>query len=99
MIVVTVLALVDIALRLSVYDSRSYPTVAILVISIVVALLVSFGAMFGGTLVYEYGFNVETAGDSPVWHPSEIDILPGHRTERPVGSGEADGREPRTEDL
>jgi len=23
------------------------------------------------------GFNVETASDSPVWHPSETDIQPG----------------------
>jgi uncharacterized membrane protein len=77
MIVVTVLALVDIGLRLSVYHTRTHPTIAILVLSIVVALLVSFGATFGGTLVYDYGFNVETAGDSAVWHPSEIDVLPG----------------------
>ena len=74
---VTVLALIDIALRLNVYHTRSYPSVVILVLSIVVALLVSFGAMFGGTLVYDYGFNVETAGDSPVWHASEVDVLPG----------------------
>jgi uncharacterized membrane protein len=77
MITVTVLVLVDIALRLDVYDTRRYPNVAILVISIVVALLVSIGATFGGTLVYDYGFNVETASDSPVWHPSETDVLPG----------------------
>jgi uncharacterized membrane protein len=77
MIAVTVLALVDIALRLNVYDTRSYPTVAILVLSIVVAALVALGATFGGSLVFEYGFNVETAGDSPVWHRSEVDVLPG----------------------
>lgn len=77
MIAVTVLALVDIALRLDVYDTRSYPTTAILVISIVVAVLVAVGATFGGSLVFDYGFNVETAGDSPVWHPSEIDVFPG----------------------
>jgi uncharacterized membrane protein len=81
MILVAVLALIDIALRLDVYDSRTYPTVAILVISIMVALLVSLGAAFGGTLVYDYGFNVETAGDSPAWHQSESDILPGAHTE------------------
>src|SRR3954468_18903250 len=46
MIVGPVLALVDIALRLSVYDTRSYPTIVILVLSIVVAALVSVGAMF-----------------------------------------------------
>src|SRR5262245_415899 len=52
MITVTVLVLVDIALRLNVYHTRTYPTVAILALSIVIALLVSLGAMFGGTLVY-----------------------------------------------
>ena len=77
MITVTILALVDIALRLNVYNTSSHPNPAILVISIVVALLVSIGAAFGGTLVYDYGFNVETAGDSPVWHPSETDVMPG----------------------
>jgi len=77
MITVTVLALVDIALRLNVYHTRTHPTVAILVLSVVVALLVSLGAMFGGTLVYDYGFNVENAGDSPVWRRSETDVLPG----------------------
>jgi uncharacterized membrane protein len=77
MILVTVLALTDIALRIDAYDARSHPTPAILILSLVVALLVSFGAALGGTLVFDYGFNVETAGDSPVWHPSETDVLPG----------------------
>jgi uncharacterized membrane protein len=51
--------------------------VVILVLSLLAAGLVSIGATFGGTLVYDYGFNVETAGYSPVWHPSEADVLPG----------------------
>jgi hypothetical protein len=33
--------------------------------------------MFGRSLVYDYGFNVETAGDHPVWHQSETDVFPG----------------------
>jgi uncharacterized membrane protein len=84
MIAVTVLALVDIALRLNVYSSRTYPTIAILVLSIVVAALVAIGATFGGSLVFEYGFNVETAGDSPVWHRSEHDVLPGQESAPPA---------------
>jgi uncharacterized membrane protein len=80
MITVTVLAIIDIALRLNVYHTRTHPTIAILVLSIVVALLVSLGATFGGTLVFDYGFNVETAGDSPVWHQSEQDVLPGEHS-------------------
>jgi uncharacterized membrane protein len=79
MITVTVLAIVDIALRLNVYHTRTHPNIAILVLSLLVAALVSVGATFGGTLVYDYGFNVETAGDSPVWHQSETDVLPGHQ--------------------
>ena len=81
MIAVTVMALADVVLRLDAYNSHSYPTVAILVLSIVVALLVCLGAAFGGTLVYEYGFNVETAGDSPVWHESEVDVMPGEHAQ------------------
>ena len=49
--------------------------------NIVAALLVALGAAFGGTLVFDDGFNVETAGDSPVWHASETDVFPGERTE------------------
>lgn len=77
MVTVTVLALADIAWRLSGYDSEPTTPVGIMVLSVVIALLVSLGATFGGALVYEYGFNVETAGDHPVWHKSETDVLPG----------------------
>jgi uncharacterized membrane protein len=81
MITVTVLAIINIVLRLNVYHTRTHPTIAILVLSIVVAGLVSFGALFGGSMVYEYGFNVETAGDSPVWHKSETDVMPGEHAD------------------
>ena len=81
MVLVTLLALTDIVLRIVDYDSRSYPSVLVLVLSIVIALLVALGAALGGTLVFDYGFNVETAGNSPVWHPSEDDVLPGEHGE------------------
>jgi uncharacterized membrane protein len=76
MIAVTVVALVDIALRLDAYHTRTHPNITILVLSIVTAALVAIGATFGGSLVFEYGFNVETAGDSPVFHESETDVFP-----------------------
>ena len=38
---------------------------------------VGLGATYGGSLLFDYGFNVETAGDSPVWHQSETDVFPG----------------------
>ena len=85
MITVTVLALVDIVWRLNGYHTEPVAPIGIVVLSVVIALLVSLGATFGGTLVYDYGFNVETAGDSPVWHRSETDVLPGHAREHRTG--------------
>jgi uncharacterized membrane protein len=77
MVTVTVLALANIAWRLNVYHTEPVTPVGIAVLSVVIGLLVSAGAMFGGSLVYDYGFNVETAGDHPAWHKSETDVLPG----------------------
>src|SRR3954471_12541981 len=77
MVTVTVLALADIAWRLNDYHTELVTPVGIMILSLVIALLVSLGATFGGSLVFEYGFNVETAGDSPVWHKSEADVFPG----------------------
>jgi uncharacterized membrane protein len=77
MVTITVLALADIAWRLSDYRTEPVTPVGIAVLSVVIALLVSVGAMFGGSLVYDYGFNVETAGDHRVWHRSETDVFPG----------------------
>lgn len=80
MVTVTVLALADIAWRLHDYHTQAVTPAVIAVLSAVIALLVSVGATFGGSLVFEYGFNVETAGDHPAWHVSEDDVTPGdHR--------------------
>jgi uncharacterized membrane protein len=46
-------------------------------LSVVIGALVTFGATYGGSLVFDYGFNVETSGDHPVWHESEEDVMPG----------------------
>ncbi|MBA3654358.1 MAG: DUF2231 domain-containing protein [Actinobacteria bacterium] len=77
MVTVTVLALADIAWRLNAFHTEVATPAGIAALSVVIALLVSLGAMFGGSLVYEYGFNVETAGDHPAWHKSEADVFPG----------------------
>jgi uncharacterized membrane protein len=83
MVTVTVLAVVDVVWRLAQYDDRTTPG-ALAVLSAVIAVLVAVGATYGGTLVFDYGFNVETAGDSPVWHPSETDVLPGQKGAGPA---------------
>lgn len=77
MVTVTVLAIANLAWRLAEYNSAAATPVGIAILSVVVALLVSVGATFGGALVFEYGFNVETAGDHPVWHQSDTDVFPG----------------------
>jgi uncharacterized membrane protein len=48
-----------------------------LVLSLVAAGLVLFGAAYGGTLVFEYGFNVENVEE--VWRENEVDRLPGDK--------------------
>ena len=76
MLVVTVLVILDIALRLSAWDA-GYPGAVVVGLSVLVAVLVLIGATLGGSLVYDYGFNVETSGDHPVWHRNEEDVFPG----------------------
>jgi uncharacterized membrane protein len=79
MVTVTVLTIIDVVWRLSGYNTHAYAPGGIVVLSVVIALLVSVGATYGGSLVFDYGFNVETAGDSPVWHESVVDVLPGQK--------------------
>ena len=79
MIVVTALSLLDIALRLTAYSDDTYASTGLAVLSAAIAIGVTVGSTYGGTLVFDYGFNVETAGDSPVWHKSEVDVYPGKK--------------------
>jgi uncharacterized membrane protein len=81
MITVTVLTLVNIASRLDAYNTEASTPAPLMVLSLVIAALVSVGATFGGSLVFDYGFNVETAGDHPVWHTSETDVFPGDHSD------------------
>jgi hypothetical protein len=78
MVTVTVVVLIDIVVRLGMPDEPSTPFV-VLVLTGAAALLTFLGAAIGGTLVFDYGFNVRTAGDSPVWHESDVDLMPGQK--------------------
>ncbi len=73
MLTVTAIVIVDLILRWG----EDLPKTAPVVLSVVVGGLVALGATYGGSLVYDYGFNIETAGDHPVWHESETDVYPG----------------------
>ncbi|MEO9138680.1 MAG: DUF2231 domain-containing protein [Jatrophihabitans sp.] len=85
MVIVTVVAIIDLVWRLVAYDTHDATPGGIMVLSVIAAVLVAFGATFGGTLVFDYGFNVETAGDHPAWHKSEQDVMHG---QHPAGSSD-----------
>jgi uncharacterized membrane protein len=76
MFTVTAIAIVDVVVRLGQWDEQYVQTLPF-VLSLVVAGLTTLGAVYGGALVYDYGFNVETSGDHPVWHVTEKDYFPG----------------------
>lgn len=79
MVTVTVLVVAGIAVRAAAFwDEASTPGLA-LALSLAAAVLTVVGGTIGGSLAFDYGFNVETAGDSPVWHKSEEDVLPGDK--------------------
>ncbi len=76
MLTVTAIVVVDIVLRLGSADAAVVPG-SVLILSVLAGSLVMYGSAYGGALVYDYGFNVETSGDHPVWHPSTHDVGPG----------------------
>ena len=79
MIAVTVLVLVDIALRWFSYPDDLHTPGPVLALTLAAAVITVVGGSIGGSLAYDYGFNVETAGDHPVWHKSETDVFPGQK--------------------
>lgn len=87
MVVVTVLILVGIAVRIFYFWDEASTTGVALAITLVAAGLTLVGGTIGGSLAYDYGFNVETAGDHPVWHRCEVDVFPGDRPDAPSQDG------------
>ncbi len=83
MILVTVLVLTNIWTRIGVAWDEPATPVGTLAFSLLAALFTIIGGTIGGTLIFDYGFNVETAGDSPVWHTSETDVLPKDKAKAP----------------
>jgi uncharacterized membrane protein len=93
MITVTLVVLVDIGLRVFTYRDAPNTLLRLVVLTVVAAVLTFVGGTIGGSLIFDYGFNVETAGDHPAWHRSETDVLPGRKVpaEEPSQGGADDG--------
>ena len=78
MLTVTAIVAVDIILRLGAFDG-GYATPLITGLSLAAAGLVAFGAVYGGALVYDYQFNVESLDGSTAWDETEKDQLPSEK--------------------
>ena len=74
MLTVSVLVAIDILLRLGYWETGSQQgaDLTITLLSVVVGGLVAFGAAYGGTMVYEFAFNVEQDFDH-AYVESEVD--------------------------
>ena len=77
MVTASLLVIADLLWRLAQYHTSKVAPVGLAVLSAIIAAAIALGATFGGSLVFDYGFNVETGGDSPVYHASEVDVFPG----------------------
>ncbi len=83
MVSVTVLVVVNLVLRWGAAAQPAPPLHAAL--SLAALVLLTVGGTIGGSITYDYGFNVRNSTDHPVWHPSEEDVLPGDEGEQQSG--------------
>lgn len=56
----------------------SEPSLLSALLGLIILGLVTIGGTMGGSLTYDWGFNVEIASDHPVYHPSEQDVIHPH---------------------
>jgi uncharacterized membrane protein len=78
MLTVTAIVVVDIVVRLAQSSDASAGLVTA-ILSVLAAALVALGSAYGGSLVFEYQFNVEPLRGSTVWDETEEDQLPGSK--------------------
>lgn len=81
MLTVTGIVIADIILRLLQFDD-GYANFSTMILSILAGALVSYGATYGGSLVYDYQFNVESLDGSTAWDETETDQTPADKTQR-----------------
>lgn len=78
MLTVTVIVIVDVITRFRQF-SLGYAGLFTTILSVLAGLLVSYGAIYGGSLVYDYQFNVESLEGKTVWDETEVDQNPGEQ--------------------
>ena len=77
MIVLSGLVVVDLLVRFPGNPSHHASTTEV-VLGLAILALAAFGGTIGGSMVYDFGFNVETSTDHVVYHPSETDVIHPH---------------------
>ena len=86
MLTVTVIVIIDVIVRLLQFP-EGYTELSTMILSILAGALVSHGATYGGSLVYDYQFNVESLEGKTVWDETEVDQNPGMTSLLPRRSG------------
>lgn len=76
MLTVTLIVIIDIIVRLRRFTEGSTDLLT-MILSVLAGVLVSYGATYGGSLVYDYQFNVESLEGKTVWDETEVDQNPG----------------------
>jgi uncharacterized membrane protein len=82
MLTTTVVVIVDLLVRWGDFTADPYTasSTTVTILSIIAAALVTFGAGYGGEMVFDYQFNVEPLNRSTVWDETEVDQFPGDRS-------------------
>ena len=78
MLTVTGIVIVDIIVRLLQFEEAG-SRFSTMILSVLAGALVAYGATYGGSLVYDYQFNVESLDGSTAWDETETDQMPGDK--------------------
>ena len=91
MLTMSMLVAIDIMLRLAYWETgyEQGTDGTITIFSVIIGAMVTFGALYGGTMVYEYAFNVEQDIDH-AYTESTVDRYPGHDAKKKDSDGEPD---------
>jgi uncharacterized membrane protein len=81
MLTVTGIVIANIIVRVLQFEEAA-ARLSTMILSILAGALVSYGATYGGSLVYEYQFNVESLDGSTAWDEKETDQLPTDKARR-----------------
>ncbi|MFB3739632.1 MAG: DUF2231 domain-containing protein [Candidatus Velamenicoccus archaeovorus] len=78
MLTVTAIVLADIVVRLAGFDDGS-AGLGVMILSVLAGGLVAIGATYGGSLVFDHQFNVESLSFSTAWDETEVDQTPADK--------------------